>query len=78
VDIDFADIMTRHTIIERPVKAINQLPEEKAEEILDFACFVMKRHEEKFITKGITEFASSDKSFIELQAAYVQTQNNTG
>jgi hypothetical protein len=32
--------MTRQIIIERTLKAINQLPEDKAEEISDFADFV--------------------------------------
>lgn len=35
--------MTRQAIIERTIKAINQLPEDKEEEISDFADFVIKK-----------------------------------
>lgn len=51
--------MTRQAIIERTVKAINQLPEDKAEEISDFADFVIKRYEEQLLTKGIGQLTSS-------------------
>jgi hypothetical protein len=46
-------LMTRQIIIERMLKAINQLPDDKAEEISDFADFVFKRYEESQLTNGI-------------------------
>jgi Cu/Ag efflux pump CusA len=55
--------MTRQLIIERTVKAINQLPENKAEEISDFADFVIKRYEEYRLTEGIQKMASKSKTF---------------
>lgn len=55
--------MTRQAIIERTLKAINQLPEEKAEEILDFAEFMMKQYEEQQLTKGIQKMTSSSQTF---------------
>jgi len=55
--------MTRQIIIERTLKAINQLPEDKAEEISDFADFVFKRYEEHELTKGIQKLASESQSF---------------
>jgi hypothetical protein len=55
--------MTRQAIIERTIKAINQLPEEKAEEISDFADFVTKRHEEHLLTQGIQKLTSDSKTF---------------
>ena len=51
--------MTRQAIIERTIKAINQLPEDKAEEISDFADFVIKKFEENRITKTIQQLASN-------------------
>jgi len=36
--------MAKQIIIELTMKAINELPQEKAEEILDFADFIFKRH----------------------------------
>ena len=55
--------MTRQAIIERTIKAINQLPEEKAKEISDFADFVTKRYEEHLLTQGIQKLASDSRTF---------------
>jgi hypothetical protein len=54
--------MTRQAIIERTIKAINLLPENKAEEISDFADFVIKRFEEHRLTEGIQMIASNSQS----------------
>jgi len=59
--------MTRQAIIERTIKAINQLPEEKAEEISDFADFVTKRYEEHLLTQGIQKLTSRSQTFGFLQ-----------
>jgi hypothetical protein len=56
-------VMTRQAIIENTVKAINQLPEEKAEEISDFADFIIKRYEESILTKGLQTLNSQSHSF---------------
>ncbi len=55
--------MTRQAIIERTVKAINQLPEEKAEEISDFADFVIKRYEESVLIKGVQTLSAQSHAF---------------
>jgi uncharacterized membrane-anchored protein YjiN (DUF445 family) len=55
--------MTRQAIIERTLKAINQLPEEKAEEISDFAEFMMKQYEEQQLTKGIQQLTTTSQAF---------------
>ena len=55
--------MTRQAIIERTIKAINQLPEDKAEEISDFADFVSKRYEENLLTQGIQKLTVDSKAF---------------
>lgn len=55
--------MTKQIIIERTLKAINQLPEDKAEEISDFADFVFKRYEEQELTNGIQNLVSESKTF---------------
>jgi Cu/Ag efflux pump CusA len=60
--------MTRQAIIERTIKAINQLPEDKAEEISDFADFVSKRYEEYQLTKGIQKLTADSKTFEFLNA----------
>ncbi|HEU5364264.1 MAG TPA: hypothetical protein VFU62_01970 [Hanamia sp.] len=55
--------MDRQFIIERTMKAINQLPVDKAAEISDFADFVFKRYEEQQITKGIQKMISESQAF---------------
>ena len=56
-------MMTRQAIIERTIKAINQLPEDKAEEISDFADFVIKKFEDNRITQSIQQLASKSNAF---------------
>ena len=55
--------MTRQAIIERTVQAINQLPQDKATEISDFADFVIKKYEEQSLTENIQKLVSDSKSF---------------
>ncbi len=55
--------MTRQAIIERTIKAINRLPEEKAEEISHFADFVSKRYEEYQLTQGIQKLTANSQAF---------------
>ena len=55
--------MTRQAIIDRTVKAINQLPDEKAIEISDFADFVSKRYEEHQLVEGIKTMAANSHAF---------------
>lgn len=55
--------MTRQAIIERTIKAINRLPEDKAEEISDFADFVSKRYEEHQLTQGIQKLTADSTAF---------------
>ena len=56
-------MMTKQSIIERTINAINQLPEDKAEEISDFADFVFKKFEEKLLNENIQKLVSESKSF---------------
>jgi hypothetical protein len=55
--------MTQQKIIERTIEAIKQLPTEKAEEISDFADFVLKKFEEQSITGNIQKIVSDSKAF---------------
>ena len=55
--------MTRQAIIEKTLKAINQLPESKAEEISDFGEFIINKYEDQKLTTAIQQMASESKSF---------------
>ena len=60
--------MNRQAIIERTVKAINKLPEDRAREISDFAEFVMKQYEDRVLTEGIAQLTVDSKAFDFLNA----------
>jgi hypothetical protein len=55
--------MTKQSIIERTVNAINKLPVSKAEEISDFADFVSQRYEELLLTKDLQQIMLSSNAF---------------
>jgi hypothetical protein len=55
--------MTKQLIIERTLKVINLLPNEKAIEISDFADFILKRYEEQLLTNGIQKVVTGSQSF---------------
>ncbi|RYE16648.1 MAG: hypothetical protein EOP42_33595 [Sphingobacteriaceae bacterium] len=55
--------MTKQAIIEKTVKTISQLPQEKAEEIADFADFIAKRYEEEILAKGMEQITFENQSF---------------
>jgi hypothetical protein len=55
--------MTRQAIIEKTIRAINQLPEDKAAEISTFAEFVMKQYEEQQLTQGNGKMAAGSPVF---------------
>ncbi len=54
--------MSRQAIIDRTIKAINMLPEERAEEISNFAEFMSKRYEEYLLSKGMLHIPAENKS----------------
>jgi hypothetical protein len=55
--------MNKQSIIERTLKAISQLPENKAEEISVFADFLMKQYEEQKLTEGVQKLATNSRAF---------------
>jgi len=55
--------MTKQKIIDRTVEIINKLPESKAEEISDFANFVIKRYEDNQLTETLHEMYANSETF---------------
>jgi hypothetical protein len=55
--------MTREAIIKKTIKTLNVLPAEKAEEIADFADYILKKHEEYTLQNGIEEIVSKSETF---------------
>ena len=55
--------MTKQILIDRTIKVINELPQDKAAEISDFAEFVFKRYEENELIIGIQNILSKSEAF---------------
>ena len=55
--------MTRQAIIEQTIRLINQLPQDKAEEISDFADFVFKKYEDQVLIQGIQQLSMAGQTF---------------
>lgn len=56
--------MNKQGLINRTVEALERLPEDKINEIADFADFVLKKYEEQTLQKGIETIVSESDSFI--------------
>lgn len=59
--------MTKQAIIERTIGAIHRLPQEKAEEVLDFLMVLLKRYEERSLTEGLHHLATTASTLDFLQ-----------
>ena len=55
--------MTQEKIIKKTLEVLKQLPADKAEEIYDFADYILKKFEERLITANIQQIVSEGKSF---------------
>lgn len=55
--------MTKAAIIEKTLKTLNTLPADKAEEVADFADFILKKHEEDTLQKGIYKLTADSEAF---------------
>ena len=55
--------MSRHQLVEQALQTINQLPEEKISEVVDFAAFILKKHEETVLQKGIERLVETSDAF---------------
>ncbi len=55
--------MNRHIVIEKTLKYLNLLPEDKAEEVLDYIEYLYKKNEDVTLTNNIVKLAAQSKSF---------------
>ena len=60
--------MRRQIIIEHILKVIDQLPDDKAQEISDFADLVFKHYEENQLANGIKKMTSESEAFLFLHS----------
>lgn len=59
--------MKKNGLIDRTVETLKRLPEDRIQEIADFAEYILKKHEEKILQKGIETIVSKSDSFAFLQ-----------
>ena len=55
--------MDKSAIIEKTISIINKLPNRKAEEISDFADFLLMKYEENLLNGGIAELVEQSKVY---------------
>ena len=55
--------MTRQALINRTIKVISTLPDDKVREISDFADFIIKRYEETQLTLEIQKLSEQGQTF---------------
>ncbi len=55
--------MTREAIIQKTILALQVLPQDKAEEISDFADFIMSKFEDLTLQGGIQSLQSQSEAF---------------
>ena len=55
--------MTQSAVIGNTISTLSKLPVEKAEEVADFADFVLKKHEESLLQEGITQIVGDSEVF---------------
>jgi hypothetical protein len=61
------EAMTKEGLINRTVETLERLPEDRIQEVADFADFVLKKYEEQILQKGIETMISESNSFTFLQ-----------
>jgi len=54
--------MNKKVLINRTIKTLESLPEDKIYEVANFADFVLKQHEEQILQKGIGIMVSKSES----------------
>lgn len=59
--------MTKQAIIERTLSILNKLPRKGADEVLDFANLLLKRHEERTLSQGLSQLSAGSAAMDFLQ-----------
>ena len=55
--------MTRNALIDKTVKNLKRLPDQKLKEVSDFTDFLLSQIEDRTIVEGIQKLTSESKSF---------------
>lgn len=60
--------MTREILIQRTLTALSKLPQNRANEIADFADYLLKRYDEEILQQGIQKLVSESQTFAFLKS----------
>lgn len=55
--------MKREALINRIVKTLSKLPNEKVKEVSDFTEYIFKKYDEEIMQKGIEKLVSNSNTF---------------
>jgi hypothetical protein len=55
--------MTKQFILNQAILSISQLPVEKIREVADYAEYLLKKHEDKIILKGIEQMVNQSQAY---------------
>jgi hypothetical protein len=55
--------MTKQFILNQAILSISQLPVEKIREVSDYAEYLLKKHEDKIIQKGIDQMVNQSQAY---------------
>ncbi|WP_020401700.1 hypothetical protein [Gracilimonas tropica] len=55
--------MTKKELIHKTIDTLSKLPQNKIQEVDDFASFILKKHEEETLRRGIQKLSESSGSF---------------
>lgn len=55
--------MKREILIQRTITTLSKLPENKVNEVADFAEYILKKYDEEILRQGIQNLTSDSKSF---------------
>ena len=55
--------MKREEIIKRTISTLTKLPDDKVNEVADYADFILRRYDDEILQQGIHKIVSDSKSF---------------
>lgn len=55
--------MSRRQLLDQALETINKLPEDRISEVIDFALYMLKKHEETTLQKGIERLVETSNAF---------------
>ena len=55
--------MSRRQLLDQALETINKLPEERISEVIDFASYMLKKHEESTLQEGIKRLVETSNAF---------------